>query len=106
MEKDNRRYKRETVPSDIILLMDGMAKKFKIIDISPGGISFISPSVIANGEDVQLIYEDGKRDLIVLDGALEWESQTNSVSGYRIRCIFRPDLQSDVWKCLKESLLA
>lgn len=102
--KNSRQYQRESSDGKVTLVMEGKTKKFRILDFSKGGISFISGEVVPDGEHIELIHNKGKLELVVLDGNFDWLSERTSTAGYRIRCQFCPDLRDPDWKRIKDCL--
>lgn len=96
--KEKRKYPRIHINADVSLTVEGKSKYFKMLDISKGGISFISERVISDGAKINLDVHDGEHiALTVLEGDFQWLCEDSAIAGYKVRCQFTPDLNNEKW---------
>ncbi len=57
-EHDKRKHSRLTIPEAVELSVQIQGGGHRVIDISPGGISFVSQTPFSGGSEVSIVYGD------------------------------------------------
>lgn len=55
---DKRKYPRLIMPEDVELSVQIQGNSHRVVDISPGGISFLSHTPFSGGREVSIVYSD------------------------------------------------
>jgi Cof subfamily protein (haloacid dehalogenase superfamily) len=98
---DNRRqYKRLSYKTDISCLIDNTEETFVLIDISRGGISFLSSHIIDNESLISLNFGWGEIEAGVLEGDIRIDQ--SGKAHFRVRCSFTESLSNSHWSQLMD----
>ena len=95
---EKRKYPRIHLNSEVSILIAGQSKYFRLVDISMGGMSFISERVISDETELTLdIGDSAKVNMKVLEGDFEWLDEDAAIAGYKVRCRFNSDMDEETW---------
>lgn len=103
--EDRRQHKRLSYKADFSCFINDSTENFELVDISKGGISFISNQIIENDISITLDFGWGEILAKVIEGDITWTK--SGKASYRVRCAFSDELPADKWtKLIKQWSLA
>lgn len=88
-EHEKRKYPRILLPAGIELFVEIGKERYKVLDISPGGISLVSQNPLSGSSEVNIVYDDSFKLISkIIYSRVDATMGANVEGGYRVGAKF------------------